>query len=279
MKKLLSLFLLCLFVLLPAHAGGVQFITMTGTGSLADTALRQVAPAIERELGAAVVIQNQPGAGGVLAARQVLDAPADGATILVGNPSLGHMRLTGAAKGFDPIEDFVPLQGLATSEFGVFVPSESPVRSAQDLAQLRDPMVGSASPMSTMSAALMDQRLGMKSTVVGYKQFAQAVADLAGGRLDYMTGPSSASAVQGMLQSGKIRQIDTLRSLGVPDFGWTGFFVHRNTPLSVQRRLSHALQRAVLASSLPGKLTADGMILRRIQRSEVPQMEKALAPR
>lgn len=256
-----------------AHAQPITMVTMTGTGSLSDTVLRQVQADVEREVGQPIVVANNPGAGGLLAARQVTQAPADGRTILVGNSSLEYLALTGANPGG---EGLVPLAGLAQSAFGILVPAASPAKRSADLADLQDPLVGVASPMSAMSASLLDAKLGMHSTQVPYKQFGQALADLAAGRIHYMTGPLTASAVQGLVQSGHIRVLGSLREIGVPDFGWSGFFVRSTTPVEVRQHLAAALQRAVSASRAEGALPVDGRELQRMQSAELPQMRRAL---
>lgn len=259
------------FAALPLHAAALTFVTLTGAGSLSDTALRTVAPALERESGEAVVVLNQPGGGGVVGLRHARNMPH---AVLVGNSSLGHVQLTGAAPDLDPLNDYVPLYGLTRSEFGVFVSAQSAVTSVSDLKGSL--LVGTASPMSVMSAALLDQKLGTSSTVVNYKQFGQALADLAGGRLDYMTGPVNAAAVQGLLQAGRLKQVGTLADLGVADFSWSGFFVHRSTPAEERKRLEGILQRAVNSTPLDGRLAVDGLILRRIQLDELKGMRSAV---
>jgi len=272
--------LLAVLLLMAASAAWaapmLNLITLTGPGSLTDTALRKVAPAIERETGMAVVIQNLPGAGGILGARAALEAPADGATVLMGNSSLVHMALTQPAMGFDPVAAFAPLQGLVRGEFGVFVPAASAVRAPADLRAGGQTFVGVASPMGSMSAILLDRTLGLQSVEVGYKQFGQAVADLAGGRLSHMTGPVDASALRAMLDAGRIRQVGTLAELGVADFSWSGFFVRADTPTQTQRSLAEALRRAVSTTPLDGRLDVSGQELRRIQLGEAPTMRAAL---
>lgn len=236
MKFLLSL-LAALFVTV-SQAETLTFITLTGAGSLSDTAIRQAAPAIEKHTGKKVVVVNMPGANGLIGVRHFLSQPSDGNTLLVGNSALGYLRET---KQIDA--DPTPLAGLTQTEMAVYthvgIPSLNALLAHPDL------KAGSASPMTELSIRLFDGSNTTKTTVVGYKQFGQAVVDLAAGRIEYLIAPSGVSAIESMVSAGKIHNVQSLGS----KFAWNAVFTHPGAPNPV---LAGQLAEAFKETSFTG---------------------------
>lgn len=263
MKKLITS--LAMLVASAVFASPITLVTMTGAGSLSDTAARQVAPAIERHTGRPVVVVNAPGGEGLIAVNKLQAAPQGATTLLVGNSALGYLRAT---RGLEvPLE---PLAGLTKSSMAVFVPATSAAKVLPDLSE-GEPLVAVTSPMVRMSVRLLDQEYQLNSRQVGYTQFGQAVVDLSQARIDYLLAPVGVGAVEGMLKAGKVRQ---LADLG-PQFTWSAFYAPKG---HVDPQLAAQLQAAVKETSFVRvqSFVADADEVRRVEADEAALMRKAL---
>lgn len=260
------LFALCASLFVAAvKAGTLTFVTLTGAGSLSDTAIRQAAPAIEKHTGKAVVVVNMPGANGLIGMRHFMAQPADGKTLLVGNSAIGYLLETKQIHVAP-----VPLVGLAKTEMAVYtyvgVPSLAALMKKTDL------KAGSTSPMTELSIRLFDDAHKVKTTAVGYKQFGQAVIDLAAGRIEYLIAPTGVSAIEGMVAAGKIHKV---ASLGA-QFTWNAIFTH---PDSGDEVLSSQLAQAVKETDFTSlqRFAVGPMGVRQIQNQESKLMQPILS--
>ncbi len=263
MRKLIALFFSTVAIV--ATAQPLTFITLTGAGSLSDTAIRRAAPAIEKHTGRQVVVVNMPGANGLVGVRHFLAQPADGKTLLVGNSAIGYLLETRQIEVAP-----VPLAGLAQTEMAVYTHTGIPSLSAL-LAQ-PDPRAGSTSPMTELSIRLFDGAHKAKTAVVGYKQFGQAVIDLAASRIEYLIAPVGVSAIEGMVAAGKIHKV---ASLGA-QFTWNAIFTH---PDSGDEVLSSQLAQAVKETDFTSlqRFAVGPMGVRQIQNQESKLMQPILS--
>jgi tripartite-type tricarboxylate transporter receptor subunit TctC len=253
MKNLISLLLLAVAASL--HAQPLTFITITGTGSLSDTALRQAAPAIEKHTGRQVVVLNMPGGDGLVALRHFQNTAG---SVLVGNSALSYLEATGRLSTQPQ-----PLSGLAQSDMAVYAKASS----MNELIGKHTLMAGSTSPMVEMALRVFDDEQGTKTTPVGYKQFGQAVIDLAAGRLDYLLAPVGSSAIEGMVAAGRVNRVHVIGPL----FTWSAFFAMEQNPL-----LGRQLGEAVANTKFSGlqAFVADAEDVRAVQRKESSLMAR-----
>jgi tripartite-type tricarboxylate transporter receptor subunit TctC len=198
-----------------AHAQPLTFVTLTGAGSLSDTAIRQAAPEIEKQTGRPVVVVNMPGANGLIGVRYFLSQPSD-QTVLVGNSSIGYLKAVGQFDG-----PLIPLAGLTKTDLAVYTSDKSPFAAAYRGSTLR---AASTSPMTNMSICMFDSQHRTATTIVPYKQFGQALIDTVEGRVDYVVAPSGAASLEGMVSAGRLRMAHLLG----PKFGWNALFVSGN---------------------------------------------------
>ena len=266
------LFLLPLFVF---AKNPLYIITTTGPGSLSDTSIRKISNNIEVEMLQPVIILNIPGADGILAMKKAIELSKTDDVILLGNSSLSYVKLVHQNLEFDPFIEFVPISGLSKSEFGIFVSSVSSITSLKDLINTKNLLVGTDSPMSIMSAKAIDIKFSTNSTIVNYKSFAQLVADLSENRLNYITAPIESSIIAGFVSTGKIKQLENLSKINIPDFGWNAIYVHKNMPKDKVRDITKSFAIVVSNSMLPhfNKSTAE---LTAIQQNELLLMKQLL---
>jgi tripartite-type tricarboxylate transporter receptor subunit TctC len=161
-------------------------------GSGPDTMLRLFAEIMGRNMGQRILVVNQPGAGGVLAANTVAKAAPDGYTLML---VLGGMHTIAAAfqkMPFDPIKDFTFISLLYSSSGVLLVPPKSPAKSFSELvAQVKQkgadatygsPAIGSP---GHLQGALLAEKIGAPAKHVAYRGGSQLMMDLTGGLIDY----------------------------------------------------------------------------------------------
>lgn len=240
----------------------VTIVVPFPAGSATDAVARKVGEGLQRHLGQGFVIENKAGADGIIAARMVASAPADGYTLLVttntthsANPAI-YRQLP-----YDPKKDFAPIGGIIRIPFMVATRNDFP---ADDFAGFVKAAKSAGTPLtygsgntgSRASGELLKARLGFDMVHVPYRGSPQALTDLIGGRIDVFF-PDPASAL-GMLQEKKFKvmavtgpkriptlpTIPTVIELGVPDFNivaWVAAFAPAGTPAAVVQRLNTAL--------------------------------------
>jgi len=259
-------------ILVPfAAGGGTDFFARTVGGKMSES------------LGQPVIIENRPGASGVIAASAAATSPADGYTMLLGdltvyaaNPSL-QKKLP-----YDPLKSFAPVSLTARFVMTIAVsPAAIKAASVKELIEeaKKEPgkiaygTPGAGTPHH-LAMSLFEQRTGTKLTHVPYKGAAPAVQDLIAGQIPLMFLDLPSAMPQ--LKSGKIRIIatatpkpvatlpgvPTIADSGVPGFeawAWQGFVVPAGTPPEAIDKLREAYIKAVNDPGVRQKLVEAGV--------------------
>ena len=249
----------------------IAIVLPVSPGTSGDTSFRLLGEKMAAKLGQPLVMENAPGAAGLIGIDRFRKAPADGYTLLGGNDSsLLYLPLLNKNATFDPLKDFEPVTQIAVAELFLAVNSSFPAQSLADLVKLAKEAPGkidfaSAGPASPQHIAmeLIMRRAGLQMNHVPYKGGTPAATDVAAGVVP--VGVMSLLVAMPYLKSGRIRLIGSTsvrRSSLVPNvptisetftgfqFGiWVGFLAPRGTP----REQINALREAsVLALSDPG---------------------------
>ena len=258
--------------------GPITLIVPFSAGGGADNAARIIAGGMEAASGQQVVVDNKPGASGSIGAAAVARSSPDGYTVLYDassfaiNPVLRKLP-------YEATKDFIPVsQAVVVPNILVVAPG-SPFKSLGDLvkaakAEPKKVTYASYGPgsLAQMAAELLKKSAGIDMVHVPYKGGAPAMVDVIGGHVDsYFANAASSLAY---VTSGKLRalavtskdrmpelpDVPTVAESGVADFSvyeWNGFFLPKNTPEEVARKLEEiikaALARPDIKSSL-GKL-------------------------
>ena len=204
----------------PIHAQNypsqtIKIVVPFTPGGGVDVVARIITPKLSEELGQSVIIENRGGAGGMVGAAAVAQAPSDGYTFLFGtgsthgtNPSL-YSRIS-----YDPVKDFVPVVLEPSSPLLLVVPTPFPAKSVNDLialARSRPGALGFASygtgSINHLGAELFNSMADIAANHIPYRGSAPALTDLIAGRVDYMFDGVSTSL--GYIQA------QTIRALGV----------------------------------------------------------------
>ena len=243
-------------------AGPVRIIVPLPAGGGVDVFVRALAEPLAAALKQTVIVDNKPGAGGLIGAKAAAQAAPDGLTLAYIHSGL----VTVQAKNprLDLLKEFRPVARLSNSPFVVVVSASSRHRTMADLvadvkANPGKLSFGSGGPGSPAHLAVeyLEEKVGnFKALHVPFKGAAEAANALIGGQVDFQIG--LLGAVLAPVQGGKLRAlavtgrsrvpqlpaVPTLAEAGVPDFvfePWGGLAVPAGTPDAVITRLNELL--------------------------------------
>lgn len=242
--------------------GPIRIVLPFGPGSGTDVYARMVAQHLGTALGVTTVIENKPGANGILAAETVARAKPDGTTLLfttntthAANPHLvRELR-------YDPVKDFAPISKMGNLTFFVLVPANSPYRTMSDLVEAarkapRTVSYGAANSFGMVSGSKLGRNAGVEFLRVPYKSSPQITTDLLGGQLQFAFVDLAAAA--SLTRAGKMRalavladkrfpslpEVPTMTEAGFPGFdvvAWFGMFAPAGTPAPIVDRINREL--------------------------------------
>jgi tripartite-type tricarboxylate transporter receptor subunit TctC len=283
MKSLLAA-LAATLALCTAHAQPypnkpIRLVVGFTAGGAADVLARTIAKGLSAELGQQVIVDNKPGADGIISAQEVIKAPADGYTFLLGtNTAMVAVPALRPNAPYDPFKQFTPLS--SAGEFSMFlaVSPTLPVKNLNEFLEHVAANPGKYSSASSNSASelAMLQLLATKNAKVvnaRYKGDAQALTDLVSGNIHMMF--STGTLMPGMVKDGKIKALVTLlpkRSPLLPDVPtaaelglgkltitpWAGFFGPAGLPHDVTEKLSAGLRAALARPDVRDQLVGQG---------------------
>ena len=260
----------------------IRMIVPLAAASAVDNAARIVAQRMTESMGRPVVIENMPGASGLIGAERVAKAAPDGYTIGAFNDSIltmvPHMydKMT-----WDPVKDFDPVSLVGIIEWGLITGMETPYRSAADViadAKARPGKLdfgtgGNGSPQH-VGMALFASTAGITLAHVPYKGATQAAVGVAGGEVPIgMQGLGTAAS---LVRSGKLRligvssparvaafpDVPTISESGLPGFefrSWFAVVAPAGTPKAIVAKLNAEIRKAIAAPDVREKLMAQGL--------------------
>jgi tripartite-type tricarboxylate transporter receptor subunit TctC len=246
----------------------VRIVLPFAAGGVADVTARIVAEKLGDRLGQRFYVENQPGAGGIAAARTVISSPPDGHTLaLLSNGTAVSVSLFKKLP-FDPLKDFEPVSSLGFFDFVFSTGATSAYKTLGDFvaaAQARPGAlnVGTINIGSTqnLSAELFKTAAGIDFTIIPFRTTPEAQISLLQGDIALVI--DSYSAMKGNLADGKLRALASsgpARSAATPDLAtvreggvagyevvsWNALFAPAGTPSEIVRTLNGAL-REILA--------------------------------
>ena len=247
----------------PAKA--ITFVVPFAAGSATDTFARAVGQAITAETKQAVVVENKPGASGMIAAAFVAKAQADGYTVLF-TTNTTHAANEHLYKklSYDPVKDFAPLSGLGKGGQVMVVRNDLPVKTVQEFIAHAKKNPGkvnfaSGSSSSRIAGELLQQMAGIQLLHVPYKSNPLGITDMLGGTIDMMITDTTTGLPQ--VLAGKLRalaysadkrsrlapDLPTISEAGVNGYEmsyWFAAYAPAGTPPAVVRRLNALLVAA-----------------------------------
>jgi tripartite-type tricarboxylate transporter receptor subunit TctC len=259
----------------------VRVFVPYGPGGVGDLTMRLLADKLSDQLKQQFVIENRPGAGGIVSATQVLRAAADGYTLgEIGNGQSISASLFNKLP-FDVLKDFTSVSVAASFEMLLAVPGNSPYKSLQDIvdAAKKNPgklNLGAINPGSTqnLSAYLFEQVTGADFAIVTYRTTPELVTALLRGDVDL--GFDYYAGFVGEIGDGKLRiiatsgeerdpllkDIPTAKEGGFPQYvvtSWNGVAGPAGLPDEIVQILNREINRALAAPDLQQKARGLGI--------------------
>jgi tripartite-type tricarboxylate transporter receptor subunit TctC len=237
----------------------VRFLVPNPPGGGTDLVARIVSQKVSERWGANLVVDNRPGAGGILAVEVAAKSAPDGYTLLMAHFPLA-ITVNIVKVTFDPVRDFLPVTLLATTQNVLAVNPSVPASSVKEFIALAQSKPGQFSYASGgsgtsmhVSAELFSQMAGVSMTHVPYKGAAPALVDLISGQVQasFLSVPAAvphiksgkirALAVTGSRRSQLVAELPTLSEAGLKGYGseqWYGVLAPRQTPGPLVQRLN-----------------------------------------
>ena len=258
----------------------ITIVVPYAPGGLTDAVARTISEGAARELGQPVVVENKPGAGGKIGMDYLRRAPKDGYTIGLAVPAtMVTLPLTDPGYGMEPLKEFAPVT-IAVDTFMVLVASKKILPSGGlkefiALAKSRPGQLNYGTPGAGTSFHFNNvyfaNLAGIQTVHVPYKGESGALADLAGGQIDYMLAGQGAKT---FVDTGKVRalavaskkrveaypDVPTFKEAGM-DFstdGWVGFIAPAGIPPAVLERLNAALVKTIQSPSVRASFASMG---------------------
>lgn len=259
----------------------VRFVVEFPAAGAVDVVARRIAAKLTERFGQQFIVDNRPGAGGIIAHEFVAKSKPDGYTVLLAttpfaaNPAL-HRKLP-----FDPGADFVPVSFIADWAALYVVHPSIPARSFPEFVKLAKANPGKLTYSSAgvgsfvhLAPELLFNRAGIKVTHVPYKGAAPALTDVVAGFIDakldsyvtsiphMKTGRLRAIGVSSAERMVQVPEVPTIAEQGYPGYAaaiWLGLLVPRGTSPEIVARLETAFIAAVKDKEVSGRLIDDGI--------------------
>jgi tripartite-type tricarboxylate transporter receptor subunit TctC len=259
----------------------VHLIVPYAPGGGADIVARLVAPKLTEAWGQPVVVDNKPGANGIVASEYAMQQPADGYTIVVGTlGSHGIMQYLNPNLGYNPLHDFTGITALVYSPLICLVAPLSPFRIMKELVDYArttampfgSPGVGS---QMHLIGEMFNLLYGTKFQHVAYRGVAPAMQDLIGGHIPMVMGEMGSSkplvasgqlralALTGTQRNPSLPDVPTFTEAGYPNFevnSWFALFVPVATPRLVIDKIAADVTKVVHSPDISKRFADDGWV-------------------
>ncbi|MES2383804.1 MAG: tripartite tricarboxylate transporter substrate-binding protein [Pseudomonadota bacterium] len=265
-----------------AQSGPMRIVVGYPPGGGTDRAARLVADRLQQLLKRTVLVENRVGAGGRLAAQQLVNTPPDQTVLLLANPAVMSVSpLIYKDLKYDVQKDYVPVAAVTDYDFGVAVGSALPVKEVQHmLAWIRaNPTKANAGVPGTGSlphffSLMLSYMAQVNIEVVGYRGSAPLITDLIGGQIplafdtldsllpQHEGGKLRILATSGLKRSPFSPTVPTFKEQGLPlsAVGWNTFFAPSTTPRATVELLSKAVFQIMSEPETRAKFTAAKMV-------------------
>lgn len=246
----------------------VRVILSVPAGATPDVTARLITPGISRLFGQQLVVDNRPGAGGMIGAEIASKASPDGYTLFISSPGaltiLPHLR---KQVPYDTLRDFVPISLISIGPFVLITHPSVPAGSVKELIALAKAQPGKLNYASAgngtanhLAMELFKHMAGVDIVHVPYKGAPQAVTDVVAGHMNMMF--NSIAPIVGHIKAGRLRvlgiasaqrspqlpDVPTISEAGLPGFeavNWFGMFAPAKTPKRIIARLNEAVVKVV----------------------------------
>ena len=274
----------------------VKMIVPLTPGSGADIAGRIVAKNLAESWKQPVIIENRPGAGGLVGTGVVVNSDPDGYTLLVQSASYAANPAIYKKLPYD-LKSLKDVNILGTSPYALVVSAESPYKSLKDLVNAAKskpeiiPFASAGVGSSThLAAEYFNQTMGIKMLHVPFKGSPEAIQETIAGRTAYYMAPLQTAIAQ--IQGGKVRalgvtsatraeaapEIPTIAEQGFPNFEiglWVGVWAPSATPAGVLQKINTDINRALQDSDVKSAYAKAGITIKPMNLSETEKFVRS----
>ena len=270
----------------------VKIIVQTAAGSSLDVIARLIAEPLSRMWGQPVIIVNQAGAGGLIAARALVNSPADGYTLFLAGgsvfvvlPELQHDL------PFD-VGNFVPIGFVAEQPYTLLISNQLNVKSVAELIEYSkkqpaglDSVAGTLGGLQHMTVEAFRARSGAKLNMIHYPGAAQASNDVISGRVPMMM--QTLAPVAGIIASGQVKLLAVASATRLPDYpdtplisdtvpgfvssGWSILVAPEGTPSDIVQKINSDLRSVLTIPEVVKKLVDLGNYTRPFSPQELAE--------
>ncbi|QCK84508.1 tripartite tricarboxylate transporter substrate binding protein [Phreatobacter aquaticus] len=267
----------------------VRLVVPYAAGGNVDVAARILAEKLQQELGQPFIVENKPGAGGLLGSEMVARAEPDGYTLLIGaNGPILFAPEMGARRAYEWRRDFIAVTTVTLTPLVLQVHPGVQAQTLKDffeLARRSQPPLTMASPgpgtTNHLMSELIQSKLGIKWVTVQYRGNAPATNDLIGGHVQFnldqvsvalpfiRDGKSRALAITGPARLADLPNVPTFTELGFPEIDgqtFTGLMAPANTPEPVIARLHAATIKVLEDPAVKARFASLGALSAPISR-------------
>jgi tripartite-type tricarboxylate transporter receptor subunit TctC len=259
----------------------IRMIVTFPPGGATDVVARVIQPHLEGRMGQPVVIDNRPGAGGMIGVEAVAKAPPDGYVIGVG--PMGALAVNASLQEkmpYDTLKDLTPVTLLTTTPFAMAVPPSSPLNTAADVIALAKAKPGTLSmghggngTAMHLTALLFTHMAGVNITMVPYRGSVLVMTDVAAGHIPLGVGDMTSAltvirggqvkpvGVSSLRRDPSLPNVPTFAESGLPGYealGWFGIVAPAATPRPVVVKLNEAVVSALRDPVLSERMRAVG---------------------
>ena len=263
----------------------IRIIVSFGPGGGADIIGRILAQSMQEKLGQPVVIENRPGAGGILGNEMVANAEADGYTLGIMTAGQIIAGVTKKNLRYDTLTAFAPISQVATASLMIVTRPDFPANNAKELIAVAKADPGKivfASPgfaaTQHFAGEMFMQTAGVKLLHVPYRTSPEAITAVLGKQADVLF--DTVSALIGQVQSGQLKALavtgkdrfpavpdvpPAIESGGLPGYDvttWYGVFAPRGTPPAVIAKLNKVLNDSLAEEAVSKRLVTAGVIVK-----------------
>ena len=284
----------------------IRVIVPFAAGGTSDQIGRALAEKMAATLGQPIVIDNKPGANGMLAADIVAKAPPDGYTILIGtNSTNAALKYLMKKLPYDQDAAFAPVGYIGSVPLMVVVSNDVPAKTLKEFVDLAKAKPGQVSFAYTatserVSSEMLSSMAGIEMNAIPYKRGGTALTDLIGGRVmmitvsvaatvpHYRAGKIRGLAVTSMKRSAAVPELPTVNeALGLKDYeliAYFAVFAPAGTPADVIAKLNQAVNAAASSKEIQDKFAPIGFVfdpgtpdaLAKRNKTESAKWEKAI---
>ena len=256
----------------------ITIVVPFGAGSVSDSIARIIGKDLAERMGQPVIVDDKPGASGIIAAQYVARSAADGYTLLLtGNTTHSANPWMFKKLPYDPTKDFAPVALVGDIPYVLVTRNDFPAKTMAELiaylkANPQKANYAFANSTSQVGGATLTLMAGVTALPVPYKSSPQALVDLIGGGVQYYIVDVPTALPQ--IRSSKIRPIATAATRtsllpGTPAIGetlpgfsmvsWNGIFAPGGTPDDIVTRLNKELRAVLEQPKVKDQLSAMGM--------------------